>query len=104
MIEFLPITLLHGMNDPRHWVDTIDTIVTLQPPYIAPRQGRRSDGLAYREWLLVSGVSMPVKVQLIPYPDRVRLEIWTDEWNNRDDITYHESGIQTTTSVNTFLK
>jgi len=71
-----PTGLLKGMTQPRAWVESL----TGRIPQASVTTGRLPTGLwAVRLTLAVAGLT-PMQVVLVPYPDQVRMTLWTSVW------------------------
>ena len=71
-----PTGLLQGMAQPRAWVESLTTRIS----QATVTTGRLPTGLwAVRLTLAVDGLT-PVQVVLVPYPDQVRMTVWTSVW------------------------
>ena len=71
-----PTGLLQGMAQPRAWVESLTTRIS----QATVTTGRLPTGLwAMRLMLPDHGLS-PMQVVLVPYPDQVRMTLWSRAW------------------------
>jgi hypothetical protein len=75
-----PTGLFQGMPQPRAWVEALTTRLTRSTPQATATAGRLPTGLWGVRLTLPEYGLFSMQVILVPYPDRVRITVWTGAW------------------------
>ena len=71
-----PTGLLSGMAQPRAWVEAL----TMRIPQATVTTGRLPTGLWAVQLTLTDHGIFPMQVLVVPYPDQVRMTLWSRAW------------------------
>lgn len=87
MMDAIPTSFLEGMQDTRQWSLAVAERLGLRPPLSPPHQLHRPNGLWGIEWQQRCGREM-IFVGLTPYPDRVKVDVWSALWDYPGGVSY----------------